>query len=293
MKRTIIALVITLAVPGLLMAQTPPENSENTEKNVESFSLSWNRAPLDGPIFTDRPHFSESPHTVPRGRVQLEMGYTFTRDSERGNRSESHTLPEFLLRIGLADRWELRIGWNGYTFLNERGAMPTRSRRFARGEDSSQGAQDLLIGFKHTILEQGDFVPHFGIIPAMTVPIGSAGFSSGDVEPEIKLAWEYDLSERANLEGNVNFAAPTDDGDRFFQTSASISFGYSLTEKLGSFIEYYGFYPSTPDNDCAHTLNGGFTFLLTENMQFDWRAGFGLNEEADDFFTGVGLSVRF
>jgi hypothetical protein len=40
-------------------------------------------------------------------------------------------------------------------------------------------------------------------------------------------------------------------------------------------------------------LNGGFTWLITENLQLDWRAGFGLNEEADDFFTGAGFGIRF
>jgi hypothetical protein len=31
----------------------------------------------------------------------------------------------------------------------------------------------------------------------------------------------------------------------------------------------------------------------TPNMQLDLRAGFGLTGRPDDFFTGVGFSVRF
>jgi hypothetical protein len=36
----------------------------------------------------------------------------------------------------------------------------------------------------------------------------------------------------------------------------------------------------------------GVTYLLTPNVQFDWRAGLGLNDAADRFFTGCGLTVR-
>ena len=72
-----------------------------------------------------------------------------------------------------------------------------------------------------------------------------------------------------------------------------MSAGYTLTDWLGTYVEYFGFYPSDRWTDCAHFLNGGFTFPITDNLQFDVRAGVGLNEEADDFFTGAGLAMRF
>ncbi|MCA9212882.1 MAG: hypothetical protein KDB27_07455 [Planctomycetales bacterium] len=32
---------------------------------------------------------------------------------------------------------------------------------------------------------------------------------------------------------------------------------------------------------------------MSDDVQFDIRAGMGLNDDADDFFVGTGLSVRF
>ena len=58
------------------------------------------------------------------------------------------------------------------------------------------------------------------------------------------------------------------------------------------FVEYYGLYPNAEHRDAAHTPNGGFTFQINNNFQIDWRIGGGLNEEADDFFTGVGFAWR-
>ena len=88
-------------------------------------------------------------------------------------------------------------------------------------------------------------------------------------------------------------AAPTDDGGRFFQASASLSAAVALSEKVGAYVEYFGFYPNAEHSDAAHTINGGLTYLINNNFQIDWRIGAGLNEEADDFFTGVGFAFRF
>ena len=40
-------------------------------------------------------------------------------------------------------------------------------------------------------------------------------------------------------------------------------------------------------------INGGFTYLITNNFQVDIRVGMGLNDKADDLITGVGFAWRF
>jgi hypothetical protein len=108
------------------------------------------------------------------------------------------------------------------------------------------------------------------------------------------LAWGYDLTENVSLSGNLNLAVPTtEDHRRFVQTSASVALGYSWTDWLGSYVEYFGFYPNDRSTDCAHSINGGLTFPVTDNLQFDVRLGAGLNEEADDFLVGSGFAVRW
>ena len=75
--------------------------------------------------------------------------------------------------------------------------------------------------------------------------------------------------------------------------SASLAAAVALSEKVGAYVEYFGFYPNAEHSDAAHTINGGLTYLINNNFQIDWRIGAGLNEEADDFFTGVGFAFRF
>ena len=43
----------------------------------------------------------------------------------------------------------------------------------------------------------------------------------------------------------------------------------------------------------GHYINGGFTYLITNDIQWDIRAGAGLNDAAEDYFIGTGLSIRF
>ena len=42
-----------------------------------------------------------------------------------------------------------------------------------------------------------------------------------------------------------------------------------------------------------HYFDGGFIYLAHKNVQYDIRAGVGLNDPADDFFAGLGAVLRF
>ena len=107
--------------------------------------------------------------------------------------TREHTVPAFLFRIGLVEHLEMRIGWVGYTYAHTRETIRERTdnggyqTQVERGWD--QGASDLYLGLKLEVLEQDGIIPQFAIMPAMTVPSGSAGFSSGDVQPNFVLLY--------------------------------------------------------------------------------------------------------
>lgn len=43
----------------------------------------------------------------------------------------------------------------------------------------------------------------------------------------------------------------------------------------------------------SNSFDGGFTYLLRDDLQVDASAGVGLSDDADDWFVGLGLSLRF
>lgn len=61
-----------------------------------------------------RSSFADRVLALTRGRVQLEGGYTFVRDRFAGVPRSEHLFPDMLLRVGLTERFELRLGWAGY-----------------------------------------------------------------------------------------------------------------------------------------------------------------------------------
>jgi hypothetical protein len=74
------------------------------------------------PLVTDRPTDSVSPIVVPKGSLQFETGYKYSRFGSVSESKIAQTFPELLLRYGLGERYELRLfasGWNFREIDNE------------------------------------------------------------------------------------------------------------------------------------------------------------------------------
>ena len=119
-----------------LALAAPIENANCEERKTLlqwSYGTSFEGGPdLSEPLVTDRPDFTESTVTVGRGVMQLECGYTFTADDEAGVRTNNHSFPETLLRVGMLAEWfELRFDWN-YAYNKRKlaaPAIPNRARK--------------------------------------------------------------------------------------------------------------------------------------------------------------------
>jgi hypothetical protein len=92
---------------------------------------------------------------------------------------------------------------------------------------------------------------------------------------------------------NLLYSYLQDDDKNYAQSGGSISLGISLGNKTGCFAECFGFINHDDGINNTSYINGGFTRLLSENHQVDFRAGVGLNDKENDFFIGVGTAFRF
>lgn len=278
MSTTKCLLSLTLLMPTAVLGETAAL--------AETGPLGFGSAAITRDFETDRPDFTEGAQSIEPGHLQLETGYTYVRDEAEGATFEAHSVPEALLRIGLSNAVELRVGWEGY--VNER-----MSPNVDGADSRIEGVSDLSLGWKQMLAVDTASEVDFSYIFQLSLPTGSSETSSDEVEPELKLVFAHDLSDSAGLGMNLNLASIEGEESRIFEASASLALGLDLTEQLGTYAEYFGFYPEAgvPETD-RHYVNGGFTFMLTENAQLDVRAGLGLNAAADDFFTGAGFSFR-
>jgi hypothetical protein len=82
--------------------------------------------------------------------------------------------------------------------------------------------------------------------------------------------------------------------DYFNVLSQSAVFGLELSECNTMYAEWFGIYSDGLDDEFVISVfNIGIDHYVTNNFVIDWRAGVGLSEDADDFFTGVGGGFRF
>jgi hypothetical protein len=238
-------------------------------------------------IVTDRPDFTEASRGVGLGRIQLEMGYTYTQDRDGPVRFKHHSAPEMLVRMGLFAEWlEFRIGQN---FASQRGNA---------GTDAIDGGEDLYLGVRFDLTEQKGFLPESSIIFQMTVPTGSGDHTTGEVMPGFNYLFGWDvIPDCISLGGSFGINRQQDEAGAFYtEVSQSMTVGYSLTKRLGAYTEWFALYPSgavDPGTGPEHYMDGGFTYQVTNNFQLDIRAGVGLNRHADNFFSGAGFAVRY
>jgi hypothetical protein len=219
--------------------------------------------------------------------LQIEGGYTYLQDDSGGILSKEHLLPELLLRYGLTDSLEFRVGWPGHLYasqIDQADLLPIES----------VGGFGMNVGFKSQFSDQDGCMPESGLIYSLNLPVGDPEIGSDRVGASVVGAYSWELTDRISVGGNTGgfFVAPG--GDYFNCFVQSISVGLSITERLGFYNEWFMLvYSGAEDSRPEHYYDGGVTFLITPNFQLDWRAGVGLTEASADFFTGTGFSVRW
>ncbi len=238
-------------------------------------------------LVTDRPDQTEASSTVGKGVLQIESGFSFmTEDFETliesqfpttPTRQQTIALPNTLLRIGISERLELRVMTQAELqkdFIND---IETRN---------VFGIADLQLGFKVNILKAKEGRPEIGFLTHVVLPAGTEGISGGEYGVINKLAVTHTLTQTHTLAYNIGYDfLGFGRGDLFY----SLSWGISITDKVGIFIEPYGLI----ENMDLAVLNAdaGFTYLINNDMQIDYSFGLGINNQMN--FHSFGLSLRF
>ncbi len=224
------------------------------------------------PLEADRPDQTETPAIVPKGMFQAENGFTFQKnDSE----STTFSLPSTLWKYGVNKNFELRLITD---FVSEKNQ-----------EEKATGLLPVFIGFKVKLIDEKGIVPKTSFIAHIGLPkLASTKYKVDYLAPEFRFTMQHTLSDKLNLGYNLGVEW---DGFSVEPTFIyTLTTGYSLTEKLGSYIELFGF---SPQNDKAnHNLDGGFTYLINNNFMVDLSSGFGISKTAPKYYFTLGISFR-
>lgn len=247
--------VLRLAAAGYLIAAAPLLHGQADE------------------ISTDRPDYTESTDTVGRGMVQLEGGALWT---EQGP-THTLTVPDGLLRIGLARRLELRLSSDGFV------------RESVRGNgtwEHNSGGSDLAIGAKLALLGERRLLPALSVIAALSMPVGSERFSSGGYDPFFKLCWSKSLPKGFDAGGNVVVQLDTAGPGTLVERAVSLSVGHRVFGGLRGFWEVYRTWPG------AVIADTGLSKVLGKNVEVDVLVGHTVAARTPGWFAGAGFAIR-
>ena len=224
-------------------------------------------------LVTDRPDYTESALAVPSKMIQIESGAEYA-DLKA---AEELSFPNALVRIGVGHNLELRLGFPGWTSIS----VSNKTESYLN---------DLLFEVKYQFT-QSDVVMPVAVILVSTLPTGDDEVSSGEMEIGLKLAAERDLNERLGLSMNIGTISVPAGDERELLSLASVALGIGVNDKLGAFLEVLAEMPQS--EAWQPVLDGGFTYLLSDEAQLDLYAGKGLNDHAPDLIIGAGFSFRF
>lgn len=237
-------------------------------------AVAQNGVDAQEPISTDRPDFTESTEVVGPGLVQWEGGFTFERERDRVGMT---TGPYPLLRVGLSRTVEVRVASDGL--------------KFSRSSGARSGMADQEVGIKIRLAEPGKYRPSLAILGRLSLPYGSAEYSSRGYDPGVTLAWGRDLKAGFEVSGNFNLDNVTANVRRVLQDGESLSVAHHVNGRWGTYCEVYTISEPEISGSRDWVLNGGVTRNYG-NVQLDAEAGHALTRRGTVWFFGVGFAYR-
>jgi hypothetical protein len=227
------------------------------------------------PLRTDRPDTTESPYTVDKGHVQLELEVaSYLRDRA----DEEWGLGLANLKFGVSDSADVQLLFD--TWIRE---------------ESEEGFGDVGVRLKFNFWGNDGGKTAFAAMPFVLFPTSGTDLGLDQVEWGLILPLAVELPKgfgaafMLELDWVADEAGSGHDVD-FVQT-ATVSHG--LWGDLGGFVEVASVFPGARGADWQGYLNGGFTYALDGDTQLDLGVNLGLNGAADDLRLFAGISLRW
>ena len=218
----------------------------------------------------DRPGASTGPATVGHKVIQLEQGVQYDGDGGAGVFTFSNTL----LRYGLFDGMELRLGGDGFIYKPE-GA--------AKFKPAFSG---LSIGTKIRCYEGNGAIPAVSVLADFAIPAtASVGFNTEHLAPSLYLLFENPVNDWFSIGYNVGAEW---DGSLPSPTAfVALCLGFSATERLGCFVESYNYFNKLGN---VYAVDFGLNYMVGKRVQLDLAANLDLCNPAQAWAVSFGVA---
>ena len=233
-------------------------------------------------IITEAPSVSASATTVPKNTLQIESGMS----ASSNNYWTTISLPYALFRLGLSNRWELRMNnsfnvrkYNGSAFSNP---------------STNYGFGSFQVGTKFQFIKNPESKTKIAAIANVTIP----SHNSNSRAASLNFSFSHQLGSKHsigyNLGYNPSYALSISSPDIISNVNYSLIYGYSLNSKLSIFGEFFGnyhYYPAVFDPTTSLSVDFGIMYLLRDNIQIDYAYAHGRGFTNQFDFHSLGFNI--
>jgi len=284
------AILFTLFTVGF----STPLLGQTNQIDKSRYTL-WNPTPSEAmrEMSTDRPDMTETPYTVDAGHFQVEADlFSYSYDRHNAARAdekvETWSYAIANLKVGLCNRVDFQLIIPTFNVVRVKDQSTGAARR-------QSGYGDMVARLKVNLWGNDEGRTAFGLMPFVKFPtsqdgLGNNAYEGGLILPlAISLPGGWDLGLMAELD----LLQDSLGGSHHPEVFNTVALGHDIFGKLGGYVELTSLVSWETGSDWVSTLNVGFTYAVTENMQLDAGINFGLTRAADDYAPFVGISWRY
>ena len=240
------------------------------------------------PICADRPGKATGTCTVAAGHWQIETGLADWSLQKSGReRDTSLAVGETTIKYGLTDSSNIEVDvtpWQRAT------------SRSGRVHESASGVGDVSVLFKQR-LTSADASLQVALLPSVKIPVAKRSLGNGKWEAALLLPVGFSIPNTPlslGLTPELDWTADADGDGHHAAMAQVVSLGWQASDKLNLSAELWGGW----DWDSSGTTrqasaDGSVAYLLSNDVQLDAGANFGLNRNTPDVELYGGISKRF
>jgi outer membrane putative beta-barrel porin/alpha-amylase len=240
------------------------------------------------PICPTRPNKSTAPCTVPAGHFQIETGVAdWSLQNNGGERDTSLAIGETTFKYGLTDRSDIELDvtpWQRVT--SSAGAM----------HQNASGFGDLVASYKLE-LTAANAPLQLTLLPSVKIPTAKHPLGNGKWEGRLLVPIQYSIPKSPlalSFTPELDWVADGDGHGHHLAMVQVIDLGWQVTPKLSLSGELWGQWDWDPAGTTPqYSTNGAIAYLVSNDVQLDAGANFGLNRYTPDVELYTGVSVRF
>jgi hypothetical protein len=241
-------------------------------------------AAADDLVCADRPGKGTGTCTVPAGHWQVEAGLAdWTLQKGGGERASSLALGETTVKFGLTERSDIAVD-------------VTPWQRAKSGVDRASGFGDVSIGYKHR-LTAPDSALEVAALPFVKAPTAKHSLGNGKWEGGLLIPIGYAIPKSPlaiGLTPEIDWVADADGRGHHAAMAQVAGLGWQASERLNLSAEIWGQWDWDPAGTTRQaSVDGAVAYLLSNSVQLDAGANFGLNRATPDVEIYGGVSKRF